>query len=188
MQSPWFGTGFLIMLICPCKPVSRQHFYFSITHTHHHLLVYLIIDSTVALVLCVCQINAYYDPNGIPKGCFRPNEKYACGSACQVTCATLGQTCDIINKKCNDRCYCEEGYARDQTGSCVSIDKCNDRLNGICGINEELRLDFYTRNECIPQLLTEEVEEGDKYGCYCIEGYLRDPSGLCVPFNYCPMP
>ncbi|XP_011866030.1 PREDICTED: inducible metalloproteinase inhibitor protein-like [Vollenhovia emeryi] len=44
--------------------------------------------------------------------CNRPNEEYQCGSACQTTCSNLGQTCPIINIKCNDACYCKEGYAR----------------------------------------------------------------------------
>ena len=29
--------------------------------------------------------------------CNRPNEEYRCGSACQTTCATLGQRCPIMN-------------------------------------------------------------------------------------------
>lgn len=54
-----------------------------------------------------------------PISCTKPNEEYQCGSACQNTCATHGQTCPIVNIKCNDACYCVKGYARDQDGKCI---------------------------------------------------------------------
>lgn len=47
------------------------------------------------------------------------NEVRACGSECQTTCATSNQVCPIVNVKCNDACYCVEGYARDQNGRCI---------------------------------------------------------------------
>ncbi|XP_076678300.1 venom metalloprotease inhibitor-like [Andrena cerasifolii] len=56
--------------------------------------------------------------------CDRPNEEYACGSACQTTCATLGQTCPIVNIRCNDACYCIKGYARDCRGVCIPEERC----------------------------------------------------------------
>ncbi|XP_076240260.1 venom metalloprotease inhibitor-like [Calliopsis andreniformis] len=56
--------------------------------------------------------------------CNRPNEEYQCGSACQTTCATLGQQCPIINIRCNDDCYCKDGYARDCRGVCIPIKSC----------------------------------------------------------------
>lgn len=49
----------------------------------------------------------------------RPNEVFACGSACQNECRTFGQPCQIINKKCNELCYCKEGYARDDKKICI---------------------------------------------------------------------
>ncbi|XP_044258427.1 inducible metalloproteinase inhibitor protein [Tribolium madens] len=57
-------------------------------------------------------------------GCNRPNEHYACGSACQTECVTLGQICPIVNIKCNDACYCNEGYARDKNGDCIPVSEC----------------------------------------------------------------
>ncbi|KAJ8708779.1 hypothetical protein PYW08_010161 [Mythimna loreyi] len=56
--------------------------------------------------------------------CTRPNEHYECGSPCQTTCATLGQECPINNVRCNDACYCDEGYARDETGTCIPVSEC----------------------------------------------------------------
>ncbi|XP_047036250.1 inducible metalloproteinase inhibitor protein-like [Helicoverpa zea] len=55
--------------------------------------------------------------------CSGRNEHYECGSACQTTCATLGQECPIANSRCNG-CYCDEGYARNDDGECIPIDDC----------------------------------------------------------------
>ncbi|GJQ86942.1 hypothetical protein Trydic_g20315 [Trypoxylus dichotomus] len=56
--------------------------------------------------------------------CNRPNEIFACGSACQTTCRNLGKPCPIINITCNERCYCKGGYARDDWGVCIPIKDC----------------------------------------------------------------
>lgn len=63
--------------------------------------------------------------------CKRPNEEYQCGSACQTTCSNLGVACPIVNIRCNDACYCIEGFARldakgqqDDTAPCVEIKNC----------------------------------------------------------------
>ncbi|KAJ8921419.1 hypothetical protein NQ315_003037 [Exocentrus adspersus] len=53
-----------------------------------------------------------------------PNEKYNCGSPCQTECSTLGQICPIVNIRCNDACYCIDGYARDANGVCIPIEQC----------------------------------------------------------------
>ncbi|KAK1122898.1 hypothetical protein K0M31_009343 [Melipona bicolor] len=59
--------------------------------------------------------------------CDMPNEEYRCGSACQRQCATLNQPCTIVNVRCNDGCYCKEGYARNDNGVCIPITKCNSK-------------------------------------------------------------
>ncbi|XP_076630822.1 venom metalloprotease inhibitor-like [Colletes latitarsis] len=56
--------------------------------------------------------------------CNRPHEEYQCGSACQTTCQNLGEPCPIVNIRCNDDCYCKEGYARDCRGICIPIKLC----------------------------------------------------------------
>lgn len=57
--------------------------------------------------------------------CNGGNEHYACGSHCDEECGRLNQTCPIINIKCVDRCYCDEGYARDNRCKCVPKEYCN---------------------------------------------------------------
>ncbi|XP_073968011.1 inducible metalloproteinase inhibitor protein-like [Bombus fervidus] len=77
--------------------------------------------------------------------CNRPNEEYHCGSACQTTCATLGQRCPITNIRCNDACYCKEGYARygGDTSACVPISQCNSKRSMIL---QTLRSKQFSKN------------------------------------------
>lgn len=82
--------------------------------------------STPEIGRCM-QINSFSASLATVLVCDRPNEEYRCGSACQTTCATLGQTCPIVNIRCNDDCYCEEGYARDCRGRCIPIKQCPGR-------------------------------------------------------------
>jgi hypothetical protein len=67
------------------------------------------------------------------------NEQYfACGNACQTTCATLNQPCLIINKKCPSGCYCKPGFARRDDGVCVHINNCphyDSNSNEYCDLN-----------------------------------------------------
>uniref|UniRef100_A0A1I8MAG7 TIL domain-containing protein n=1 Tax=Musca domestica TaxID=7370 RepID=A0A1I8MAG7_MUSDO len=54
-----------------------------------------------------------------------PNEFYTpCGDSCQTMCATLNQPCLIRHIRCPDGCYCNKGYARDQSGTCIPIGTC----------------------------------------------------------------
>nr|WIM01392.1 zonadhesin-like protein 1B [Limnephilus flavicornis] len=58
------------------------------------------------------------------------NEFFACGSACDTTCATLGEICPIVNIRCNDMCYCNDGYARNSANVCIPISKCPPKKKG----------------------------------------------------------
>lgn len=53
------------------------------------------------------------------------NEFYTdCGESCQSECATLNQPCRIQYIQCPSGCYCNEGYARNASGTCVQISDC----------------------------------------------------------------
>ncbi|XP_037934486.1 inducible metalloproteinase inhibitor protein-like [Teleopsis dalmanni] len=77
----------------------------------------------VTLVFLTCEAAGIHP---VPKDC-PANEFYTCGGACQTECATLGEPCLIVNIKCNDACYCKEGYARDANGRCIPIKKCSKK-------------------------------------------------------------
>lgn len=50
------------------------------------------------------------------------------GSPCQTECKTLGQNCTIINKRPPRACYCKAGYARNDSGICIPIEKCPGKI------------------------------------------------------------
>ncbi|XP_059048364.1 antichymotrypsin-2-like [Achroia grisella] len=62
--------------------------------------------------------------------CTGPHEYFSCGVACDNVCATIKEqnqtNCPIINKTCNKKCYCEEGYARNANNTCIPIDQCEE--------------------------------------------------------------
>lgn len=63
--------------------------------------------------------------------CFKcgSNEEYSeTGSACQTKCTTLGDSCPNDGTN-NVGCYCKLGYARDNLGNCIPIERCPGMLN-----------------------------------------------------------
>ncbi|XP_028159136.1 zonadhesin-like [Ostrinia furnacalis] len=127
--------------------------------------------------------------------CTGPHEYYSCGGACDNVCDTIREqnqtNCPIINVKCNEMCYCEEGYARDYKGECIPIKDCP-----VCPTNE--RYDPCPETLCGPKTCDEAGfpknctprEDGapcpGKPGCVCRDGYLRDENGRCIQSNECP--
>ncbi|CAG9818445.1 unnamed protein product [Phaedon cochleariae] len=69
-----------------------------------------------------------------PIVCDKPNEEYQCGSACQTRCIRLECNCPIQNVRCNDACYCKDGYARDENNECIPIADCSVPRN--CSVPE----------------------------------------------------
>ncbi|KAI4494000.1 hypothetical protein M0802_009376 [Mischocyttarus mexicanus] len=83
---------------------------------------YFTILFVVTTITLFATVNSVRIPP--PIICDRPNEHYECGSACQTECRTLGQICPIVNIRCNDDCYCNNGYARNDDGVCIPISEC----------------------------------------------------------------
>ncbi|KAL0832214.1 hypothetical protein ABMA28_001665 [Loxostege sticticalis] len=119
------------------------------------------------------------------------NEHYVQNStACEKTCANrefmdLAGACKPISK-----CVCVGDLMRlndDATGPCVSEDQCPPGLN--CGPYEVASKEKIV---CPPQTCASLF--GSFYcppqdpvpGCNCIDGYLRDESGTCIPSEQCP--
>ncbi|KAL4720338.1 hypothetical protein ACJJTC_009071, partial [Scirpophaga incertulas] len=122
--------------------------------------------------------------------CSKPNEFFSCGSACDNECSTLNEqnrtNCPIINVRCNERCYCDDGYARDDSGMCVPVSECPK-----CGFNEVYR----TVAICPPMPTCDNTYEDyncpdidpmpTESKCICKVGYLRNSKGVCVPEEQC---
>uniref|UniRef100_A0A2A4J0T0 TIL domain-containing protein n=1 Tax=Heliothis virescens TaxID=7102 RepID=A0A2A4J0T0_HELVI len=84
---------------------------------------------------CVCKpgyIRNDDDHKCVPEKqceiCQRENEYYDCSTPCDNVCATLNErnrtNCDVWHYKCNRKCYCKDGYARDSDRNCVPVDEC----------------------------------------------------------------
>ncbi|XP_077291696.1 zonadhesin-like [Arctopsyche grandis] len=119
--------------------------------------------------------------------CPGPNEFYSCGSACDTTCATLGQKCPIVNIKCTEMCYCEDGYARDHTGWCIPIEECPKQCK-----TDPNAISLPCGDPC-PKTC-ENKDDGPRPcpricipdGCTCKEGFVQDDNGKCIPIEKCP--
>ncbi|KAL4707024.1 hypothetical protein ACJJTC_000451 [Scirpophaga incertulas] len=155
---------------------------------------------------CVCAPGYYKNAVGdcITKEqcnkCTKPNEFYECGGACDNVCKDLHTqnrtSCPIRNIVCNPRCYCEDDYARDDSGNCIPVDMCNTRLKrnvpeGLtCGQNEELVFGkSCPPDECFALVAKFKCDskEVDRYMCRCKAGHLRLAKGAsCVPICQCP--
>ncbi|XP_045765215.1 inducible metalloproteinase inhibitor protein isoform X1 [Maniola jurtina] len=171
-------------------------------------------------IKCVCKEGFYrnYDGDCVSdEACDRcpaPNEVFSCGSACDTTCATLNQQCPIVNIKCNDKCYCRRGYARNDKNICILMSECiseaNNTLNShenvrkaraayqnkenanvVCGPNEEYQ---ECKKTCPPDTCMSLVARFKcasnppcTPGCVCQPNFLRTKrNSPCMPMRQCP--
>ncbi|XP_063827347.1 zonadhesin-like isoform X4 [Ostrinia nubilalis] len=108
------------------------------------------------------------------------------------------QTCgrDLSLYNCDDQpspapgCICIKGYLRNSTGDCIPRDQCSTPVLPTCGPNEIAVQEKY---ECPPQtcdsilsLYNCENQPPPKPGCICIDEYLRNSTGDCIPSDQCP--
>nr|QZP43462.1 zonadhesin-like protein 1 [Pseudoips prasinana] len=130
--------------------------------------------------------------------CKGPHEYFSCGGACDNVCATLSEqnqsNCPIINIKCNPMCYCEEGYARDDSNTCIPIDQCPPPT---CPVGE--RLEQCPTTLCAPQscsqlgypvpcdpIISVDSSCPGPPTCVCNNDFVRDDDGNCVSRQECP--
>ncbi|XP_028178873.1 zonadhesin-like isoform X3 [Ostrinia furnacalis] len=109
------------------------------------------------------------------------------------------QTCESIYGSfyCPPRdpepgCNCIDGYLRNRSNICIPSEQCPDLTPVLptCGLNEIAVQEKY---ECPPQtcdsilsLYNCENQPPPKPGCICIDGYLRNSTGDCIPSDQCP--
>ncbi|XP_020802907.1 chymotrypsin inhibitor [Drosophila serrata] len=85
------------------------------------------------LIGCCCLAAVTAQIPITPRAC-GANEKFLpCGPSCQTECATLGDPCLVRHIRCPDGCYCNEGFARDASGTCIPINKCQKKKKGTYG-------------------------------------------------------
>ncbi|GFV25848.1 zonadhesin [Trichonephila clavipes] len=140
---------------------------------------------------CFCRDGFVRDPTGkciLPKFCpivCKANEVFQeCGSACQRTCNDIGKPDTLCPSRCVKGCFCKPGYVRNREGYCILPNFCPV----VCGENEVYK-------ECgtaCPANCTNRFEqrfcpEICVKGCFCRDGFVRDPNGKCVQPNLCPV-
>ncbi|CAH4008553.1 unnamed protein product [Pieris brassicae] len=137
------------------------------------------------------------------------DEFFFCGPECDNECSTLHEmnrtNCPILNIVCNEKCYCEDGYARDDEGQCIPIEECPSsyyrqvrspkshihREPLLCPPNEEYAM---CKRSCPPDTCISLVarfkcdsREQCIPGCACKSGFLRqNADGPCTPIRECP--
>uniref|UniRef100_A0A2A4JJI9 TIL domain-containing protein n=1 Tax=Heliothis virescens TaxID=7102 RepID=A0A2A4JJI9_HELVI len=176
----------------------------------------LLTDETCDNV-CVCKPGLVRNDAGecVPEEqcdtCPGAHEFFECGSACDNECATLATQnrthCPIKNIVCNRKCYCLDGYARDQSGNCIPVEKCHNHdsikpkedtrvrrhslTHPSCTDENEVYTDC--KKNCPPDTCLSLVarfkcdgSEPCKKGCVCKPGYLRqDINSPCKPICKC---
>ncbi|XP_047020461.1 zonadhesin-like isoform X3 [Helicoverpa zea] len=155
---------------------------------------------------CVCKpglIKDYNDECILEEQCDKlcsQNEEFS--ECVQATCRHQNCTqkgmplgCPgIVTGDCKPGCICKENYLRDESGSCVPEEECDEEEGPkTCPPNEDL---VDCANALCRSLNCDErgiippcpsVSKCIK-DCVCKYGYLRDENGICVPTEQCPIP
>ncbi|CAH0627260.1 unnamed protein product [Chrysodeixis includens] len=123
----------------PCPPICPPQTCDSLNKTYF-CPANIVNGSKYCRSACRCKEGFYRNSVGecISKSdclkCTGPNEHFACGGACDNVCATLSKqnqtNCPIRNIKCNPKCYCDKGYARDDNNICIPIGQCGVSCQG----------------------------------------------------------
>nr|WHN38850.1 Zon4A-L [Andraca theae] len=138
-------------------------------------------------------------PKDCTKICTMPNEVFdICPAPCPPRrCDVDDRTIDCIpppkpgDPLCEPGCRCADGYYRNYKGICVTWDQCPKctKPNEVfdvcpapcppqrCDINPAAVL-------CLPS-----PQPGDpecEPGCRCIDGYVKNADGVCIPRDQCP--
>ncbi|KAL4707302.1 hypothetical protein ACJJTC_019840 [Scirpophaga incertulas] len=131
-------------------------------------------DATSQVIGCKGDPNASLSdcPSPCPATCDKPNPQ-----ACIAMCEAPG-------------CVCNPGYLLSE-GKCVKPTNCPGAVQPEqCGYNE-----VYTeaKRTCPPQVCEAlylnylcSADDQPKPGCVCIDGHLRNSSGVCIPVLECP--
>ncbi|KAJ0177893.1 hypothetical protein K1T71_006766 [Dendrolimus kikuchii] len=134
-----------------------------------------------------------------PVTCTRPNEEWnSCPSVCLAQyCSDLygeHQPSECQNDYphyCNPQCVCKKNFYRNDTDDCVPAKECPQPVFE-CGYNEEA---VKCRTICPPQNCDIAYKDYActgtpkcEPGCDCIQGHLRNESGICIPSDSCFVP
>ena len=120
------------------------------------------------------------------------NESFSCGSAaCEKDCSNINETCDVVNIKCDDKCFCKKGFVRKYSdGPCIPVDNCPIVVpppTACADPNAEYTTCGSTCNQpkCSSVGLLYRCLDKCEVGCFCKKGFFLDNQGKCVA--KCPL-
>ena len=86
---------------------------------------------------------------------------------------------------CNEGCFCDTGFMRDENGICQPKNKCPP-LDG-CPPDEEWKsCSSKCEATCDVQLPVCDKACGAMPACQCAEGFVRNEAGICINPKGCP--
>ncbi|KAG5681286.1 hypothetical protein PVAND_010737 [Polypedilum vanderplanki] len=55
----------------------------------------------------------------------KDNEKFSCGNPhCVETCKTIGKPCNVAIFRCENHCFCEKEFVRNEKNVCIPKSEC----------------------------------------------------------------
>ncbi|GFT45325.1 zonadhesin [Nephila pilipes] len=140
---------------------------------------------------CFCVPGYIRGPDGkciLPQFCplvCKENEEFKqCGSACPITCATVANPPAPCPLPCTRGCCCKPGFVRGPDGNCILPALCPV----VCGAYEEFKeCGTACPATCNNNTVTLPCPAICVKGCFCRDGYVRDPLGKCVLPTSCPV-
>ncbi|KAM3966960.1 zonadhesin-like [Aphomia sociella] len=106
------------------------------------------------------------------------------------TCKSLYTSYDCLPNLPVPGCNCIDNYLRNDNGTCIPQDECPPHVYDIkCGANEIKKEE---KTVCPPQTCESKysinfcIPSAPEPGCDCIDGYLRNDFGVCIPSEDCP--
>nr|XP_049693107.1 zonadhesin isoform X3 [Helicoverpa armigera] len=124
----------------------------------------------------------------IPAKCGLNEEATSCRIICPPqSCESIYSSYYCPPTECEPGCDCIQGYLRSYNDECVPADDCFDD-KPVCGENEvETDCEIRCPPESCESLYTTYmcIETNCTAGCKCIDGYLRNSLGICIPSDQC---
>ncbi|XP_035915234.1 venom peptide SjAPI-2-like [Anopheles stephensi] len=92
------------------------------------LLPFVVLISSLLTIGCMVQAQASVpeEEEQPEMECNRVNESYdACGSGCgDLTCSNVRRNDVQCGRQCQEGCFCNRGYVRSRSGSCIPSYAC----------------------------------------------------------------
>ncbi|XP_038210494.1 zonadhesin-like [Zerene cesonia] len=152
---------------------------------------------------CRCKENYLRDANGIcvpitqcPIPDCGQNEVFDfCPAYCLPDCDVdeslilCKESPKLGDSDCNPGCRCADNLYRTRDGSCVpktECPKCGQNEQYVSDINEMCRAETCAELGSNLECFGEGYTISSQPGCICVQGYVKNDDGICIPEENCP--